>query len=167
MPKLKRTMEQHPGTFQSGVHLMWDNANCHKVGDIFTGESMKFTVLPVPPRSPEFNKVVEHAINMLKAEANKYFHDHPEIPHIQYIKEHFRDLFFRVVKKTSVQRDIRSMRATYDIFARSVEHGGVAGGYPPKQYKYVASQKKHDELPLLLHRSPPVCPCARGLVTHP
>jgi len=139
---LKEAMKEHPDTFQSGVYLVWDNAKCHKVGDVFTGAGIKSTVLHVPPRSPEFNKVVEHVMNTLKAAANKYFNDHPEIQQIEDVKKHFRDLFFRVIDKRGVQKDIRSMRATYGIIARSVEHGGVAGGYPPKKYRCGLLQNK-------------------------
>ena len=138
VPKWKQEAKEDPDTFQSGIYLVWDNATVHKAGDVFKGTGLKFKVLPVPPRSHDFNKVVEHVLNTLKAAANNYFNDHPEIRDVEEIKKHFERLFFEVIKRSSVRKDIASLRKTYDIVARSVKRGGVAGGWPPKKYRYVA-----------------------------
>jgi len=138
VPKWKQLAKEDPDTFQSGIYLVWDNAPVHKAGDVFKGTGLKFTVLPVPPRSHDFNKVVEHVINILKAEANKYFNDHPEIRDVEEIKKHFEMLFLEVIKRPSVRKDIASLRKTYDIVACSKKRGGVAGGWPSKKYSFAA-----------------------------
>lgn len=138
--KLLSLSRRFPETYANGVYLSLDNATWHKEASTLQGiRGLRVHQLPLPPQSHDFHKVIEHAINTLKSAADKYFSDHPEISKIEDVKAAFEKLFYEVVTRDAVSKDVESLKATYGVVNRSVQRGGTAGGWPPKRYRCVAT----------------------------
>lgn len=136
IPKWRRLAETHPEIYKDGVWVSWDNAKFHKEGGVLNrARGLRWHRLPCPALSHDMHKVVEHAINTLKAAANKWANDHPEVRDQQGVQEAFKRLFFERVSLEGVRKDIMSLRSTYRVIARGRAAGGVAGGWPAKRYR--------------------------------
>lgn len=128
--------KKYPEVYANGMWLSWDNATWHKAGGALGNmRGLKVHWLPLPSQSHDMHKVIEHAINTLKAAARKYFNDHPEIRKADDVKAAFEKLFYKVVTAAAVRKDIKSLKSTYRVINRSVEKGGTAGDWPPKRYR--------------------------------
>lgn len=138
IPKWRALAADNPDIYQNGVFISMDNATYHKADVLKDVKGLKCTLLPVPPQSHDIQKVVEHAINTLKAAADDYFNDHPEISKIDDIKAAFEMLFKTHITAESVQKDIRSLPGTYRTISRGLAYGGTEGDWPPKRYRCVA-----------------------------
>lgn len=131
-PKINKCYRARPQDFESGGYIHWDRATWHgrKYSDAVFGRSRKphVTVRFGPALSPDFNKPAEHAINLLKQTATRYFRDHPEITDWQVIREKVRQLFYGL-KKEGFRKDIMGLKKLYERVNQGKQYGGSEGDY--------------------------------------
>ena len=135
IPKWKALVKEYPSIYRDGVYLSWDRATYHQEGTVLKNTGLKFKRLPVPAQSHDIHKVIEHAINTVKAAARKWFVDHPEVQTMEGIKREFKRLFFEVLTREGIRKDIRSLRYTYRAINYGPKAGGTAGDWPAKKYR--------------------------------
>ena len=90
---------------------------------------------PLPARSPDMHKVIEHVFGTLEGAMQNLLHEDPSLSTAPQYKAALVKLFRSVITAESVQKDIRSLRSTYDIIHKSRDAGGVEGGWPPSRYR--------------------------------
>jgi hypothetical protein len=94
-------------------------------------------LLPVPPRSPDFQKVIEHVFGFMtqqfqqKLYSTAYDDLHTAAQYRNYVKD---ELFMQKVTKDQINKDVRSLKQLYKVVKSSIEEGGVAGGWPAEKF---------------------------------
>ena len=90
---------------------------------------------PLPARSPDVHKVIEHVFGTLEGAMQKELHNDPQLCSAQEYKAVLVRLFKSVITPESVRKDIRSLRETYDVIRKCADEGGMEGGWPPSKYR--------------------------------
>ena len=114
----------------------FDNASIHDVA--LLSEEMDFDGndrVPLPPRSPDMHKVIEHVFGTLEGAMQKKLHDNPGLCTAEQYKKVLEKLFRKVITADSVRKDIKSLKGTYDMIRKCRDAGGVEGGWPPSKYR--------------------------------
>jgi hypothetical protein len=85
---------------------------------------------PLPPKSPDMHKVVEHCHAIIVAHFQKFLLRQKDLnkPMAFYIKA-LEDIFFTHITAKSVMADVKSLKATYRAII------AAKGAYPNKKYR--------------------------------
>ena len=130
--KPRELQREYPKLFQHGLWVSMDNATYHPKGELkLRVKGLRVHRLPVPPQSHDIHKVIEHAINLLKKEFDKWMIDHPTVVNVEDIKAAFVRTFCEKVRADGVRKDIKSLSKTYRHIYRSVKAGGSQGDWAP------------------------------------
>lgn len=133
-PKIKEIVNANPLVFgEDGWLLSMDNEKIHGTGwkqikqELNLDESKR---LPLPAKSPDMHKVIEHVMAIIKSEFRKEL---GRLPNERLTAQGYCDLlkniFDNKITKTGVMRDVESLVDTYKaIVARK-------GGWPDKKYR--------------------------------
>jgi hypothetical protein len=121
---------QNPRCFPGGVKFVMDNARFH-ASELRLLEDRAITI---PPRSPEFNKPIEHLFNTIKSKFKKRYSARSAVLATQgdYIriaeaKKLLDEVVHDVVDPESILKDAKSMKGTFQAI---IEH---QGGRIPKK----------------------------------
>jgi hypothetical protein len=127
----------HPDIFELGGPLYaLDHAPWHDSADLGPLGITPDDLLPVPRRSPDFQKVIEHVFGwMHKKFQQKLYTTQFDDMHtaIQY-RNYVIFLFAHELTKEHIQNDVDTLKDLYNIVLKSKSEGGCAGGWPPQQY---------------------------------
>lgn len=69
--------------------------------------------VPLPPRSPDMHKVIEHCFGILSRAMNKKLLEDSSIKSIEQYKALIESLFYSCITKESIQADVVSLVDTY------------------------------------------------------
>lgn len=112
-----------------------DKPNIHKAADfnkIGTGEHRR---APQPSHGPDFNNPVEHAHSILQEAFQERLTILTEPRSPEFYQRLLRQVFKEVVTKEVVLKDVLKLQELYEIVSKPISEGGVAGGWPPAQYR--------------------------------
>ena len=90
---------------------------------------------PLPARSPDMHKVIEHVFGTLEGAMQRELHINPKLSSAKQYKAVLERLFWSVITAESVRKDISSLKGTYDAIRKSRDEGGVEGGWPASMYR--------------------------------
>lgn len=90
---------------------------------------------PLPARSPDMHKVIEHVFGTLEGAMQQELHDDPGLCTAKQYKAVLQRLFKSKITAESVRKDIKSLAGTYNVIRKSRDEGGVEGGWPPSRYR--------------------------------
>lgn len=113
----------------------FDNAPIHDMALLETIGIEGTDRAPLPARSPDMHKVIEHVFGTLEGAMQKALHADPSLCTAKQYKTLLLKLFKSNITATSVRKDIKSLKSTYDVIRKSRDEGGVEGGWPPSQYR--------------------------------
>lgn len=87
--------------------------------------------LPLPAKSPDMHKVVEHVHANLasKFRAWHYANASEDLTMLDY-RAHMERLFLAEITAQSIAKDVATLHKTYDAIRLPVNQGGVYGGWP-------------------------------------
>ena len=84
---------------------------------------------PLPPRSPDMHKVLEHIFGTLTRAMNESLARDPHLKGVAKYKEELERLFMEKVTAVSVNKDVLSLRSTYE---KIIE---LEGDWPPAKFR--------------------------------
>jgi hypothetical protein len=131
-----------PGTFDLNDPnkqpiYSYDHAPWHDSTKIAEVGILEEQLMPVPPRSPDFQKAIEHIFGTMQEAFYKHLYKctYQEFHTIDQYKNWLHSWFMNNIKASSVQRDVNSLKALYQIVKRKKNRGGLEGGFPSKKYR--------------------------------
>jgi hypothetical protein len=91
---------------------------------------------PVPAKSPDFQKVIEHVFGIMsnRFQDKLYSTDYEELHKAADYKRCVESMFYHELTKNSVQKVGASLKDLYAVVMKPESEGGVAGGWPPDKY---------------------------------
>lgn len=113
----------------------FDNATIH---DMEVLEEVGITWenrVPLPPRSPDMHKVIEHVFGTLEGAMQEALHEDHSLTRGREYAALLRTLFKQRITALSIQKDIRSLYPLYDMLHKSKAEGGVEGDWPPAKFR--------------------------------
>lgn len=113
----------------------FDNARIHDMSLLETIGIDGSDRAPLPARSPDMHKVIEHVFGTLEGAMQRELHDRPDLCTAEQYKATLERLFRSLITAQSVRKDISSLKDTYDVIRKSRDEGGVEGGWPPSMYR--------------------------------
>lgn len=127
--KAGEVMMENPEVFNAEKPPLFsfDNPKIHEVADLSrAGISRQAQRVPLPPRSPDMHKVIEHCFGILSRAMNTSLMNDPSINSIQAYKAEIVRLFHTCITPQSIQADVASLIETYSYIAKQAD-----GGWPP------------------------------------
>lgn len=124
-----------------------DNATAHGgMGRDCKNVNLRYETLPIPARSPDFNKVAEHAVANVKAGFYRLLYtEAPAQLTPARAQMLLRAAFEKSITRKAVAADIDSMALTLQVIAAEEGeqiydeegkcHTGTGGDWPPKPYR--------------------------------
>lgn len=111
----------------SSADFLWsmDNATSHK----HPLPQVHGRQIPLPPRSPDLHKVVEHAIGRIKRKFKIWMRTHPGSPTVGTAWKELKEIARAQCTPDIITRDVDSLRGTY------ISVLSAKGLYPPKQFR--------------------------------
>jgi hypothetical protein len=85
------------------------------------------TRAPLPAKSPDMHKVIEHVFNTVQNEFGKRLWLHPGKHEMSTYLAVLEDILFNFITVESVRRDVESLPRTYDHIMTPVADGGRGG----------------------------------------
>lgn len=134
MGHIKATMDmpqmQQKLRFRESWSYSWDNDRVHKGADLSTVGITADLRFELPELSSDMHKVVEHVHAWLQSRMQKWLGEHEGSPlTATQCKEKLMQLFMEELSISSIQKDVRSLKATYQAV---IDH---AGGYVPARFR--------------------------------
>ena len=125
--KALHVANQHPEVFSEGKGPLYsfDNPPIHQAADLARAGILPQQRVPLPPRSPDMHKCIEHIFGILTRNLNTSLLRNPLINNLQMYKEEIERLFYSSITKQGVQADVQSLLETYRSIA-----GPSNGGWP-------------------------------------
>ena len=134
--KMERIARRYPASFPDGVLYSFDNPPIHTSADLTSIGIEDVHRVRLPARSPDFHKVVEHALGNLKREfTNRLRKEQPKTP------KEYQQLLVKVfeygnaVTEDGIRADVDSLEALYKIVAKPPSQGGTAGDSAPPEHR--------------------------------
>jgi hypothetical protein len=126
------------------MHLRYqfDNPKIHTHAHLDNTGIQDDQLMPQPPYSPDFNRPIEHAHNIVQSQFENWLHHMPHMatisvgqpPSMQECMQQVHDIIHSI-DKDSIRKDIEGLPELYDHVIKSEEEGGCAGGFAPKQFR--------------------------------
>ena len=113
----------------------FDNAPIHDMSLLETIGIQGTDRAPLPARSPDMHKVIEHVFGTLEGAMQRELHADPGLCTAEQYKKVLVRLFNENITAESVRKDISSLKGTYDMIRKCRDAGGVEGGWPPSKYR--------------------------------
>lgn len=139
MRKIQKKAETTNAAYGLGDPLYsFDNASIHNMELL---EELGITAgddgnrVPLPAKSPDMHKVIEHVFAILEGAMQKLLHEDPSLTKGRQYAAALRQLFRSVITQQSVEKDIRSLMPLYKMLLRSRGRGGVEGDWPPAKFR--------------------------------
>lgn len=134
----KRALEvavKHPAIFGTESNpraplFSFDNPPIHQKAVLARAGIKPEQRVPLPPRSPDMHKVIEHCFGILSRAMNTSLLCNSHIKSIGQYRAEIERLFYSCITPESVQADVKSLSATYDCIA-----GSAQGGWPPAKLR--------------------------------
>lgn len=139
MRKIQRRAEATNAAYGLGEPLYsFDNAAIHNMEmleqiGITAGENGNR--VPLPARSPDMHKVIEHVFAILEGGMQALLHEDPSLTKGKEYAAALRQLFKSMITQQSIEKDIRSLMPLYGMLHRSRSRGGVEGDWPPAKFR--------------------------------
>lgn len=132
-PLIERMMDTQQ--YQQPLYCC-DRPNIHTAAmPVLKARGFKF--LPHPPMSPDFNKVVEHALGNLAGKLQRWLQANARNQHgafpLDVCAHQLKHLFYSM-QPENFQGDVHSLPALWDC-VRKDKPEGVDGGWPPKHLR--------------------------------
>ena len=129
--KAKQVAERNPKVFGSERSsrlplFSFDNPPIHQKANLSRADVKAEQRVPLPPRSPDMHKVIEHCFGILSRAMNEKLLEDSSIKSIDQYKAVIESLFYSCITQESIQADVVSLVDTYKYIARK-----SAGGWPP------------------------------------
>lgn len=85
---------------------------------------------PLPPKSPDMHKVVEHCHGIIVAQFQQFLLRQKDLDKpMSFYTKALKKIFYTHITAKSVMADVKSLRATYKAII------AAKGGYPNKKYR--------------------------------
>ena len=129
--KAKLVALKNPGIFGSEESprpplFSFDNPPIHQNAMLSRAGIKPAQRVPLPPRSPDMHKVIEHCFGRLTREMNTSLLSNPSIKSIEQYKAEIERLFYSKITRESIQAGVVSLVDTYTYIK-----GPAQGGWPP------------------------------------
>lgn len=106
----------------------FDNWSGHKqAAEALHLDVKEGTRAPLPPKSPDMHKVIEHVFNTVQNEFGKRLWMHPGEHDMSTYLAVLEDILFNFITVESVRKDIDSLPKTYEHIMTPVASGGRGG----------------------------------------
>ena len=133
--KAKQVAGKHPKTFGSDdcprpPLFSFDNPPIHQKAMPSRAGIKADQRVPLPPRSPDMHKVIEHCFGILSRAMNTKLLEDSSIKSIEQYKTEIESLFYSRITRESIQADVKSLVNTYTHIA-----GEGQGGWPPSDLR--------------------------------
>lgn len=116
--------------FRECYSYSWDNDRVHKGADLSTVGITADLRFELPELSSDMHKVVEHVHGWLQKQMQKWLGEHEGSPlTADQCKEKLQQLFQEDLNISSIQKNVRSLKATYQAVI------DAGGGYIPARYR--------------------------------
>ena len=80
--------------------------------------------VPLPPRSHDMHRVIEHCINALKAAFQQWLYTHPAPRSVAEYRAALEKIFFTQITAESIAKDVRGLPALFRVIASKQFNGG-------------------------------------------
>ena len=117
-PRFKHSFNQ-----RAGLHFSYDNPPIHRnlpLQDVVR--------VPLPPRSPDMHKVIEHKFGILTRQMNASLAKDDQLKGVAKYKAELERLFHSISAE-SVHKDVLSLESTYSEILK------VQGNWPPAKFR--------------------------------
>ena len=133
--KAKLVVVNNPGVFGIGGSsrpplFSFDNPPIHQKAMLSRAGIKADQRVPLPPRSPDMHKVIEHCFGILSRAMNTSLLTNPAIKSVEQYKAEIERLFYSCITRESIQADVMSLVETYSSIA-----GPAEGGWPPARLR--------------------------------
>ena len=139
MSKIQKTAEATNAKHGLGEPLYsFDHASIHNMEML---EQLGITSgvdgnrVPLPARSPDMHKVIEHVFGILEGGMQALLHDDPSLTKGAQYAAALRNLFRAIITQQSIEKDVRSLMPLYGLLHKSKNAGGVEGDWPPAKFR--------------------------------
>jgi hypothetical protein len=111
-------------------HAPWHSKSAHAQIGLTVGQR-----LPVPPRSPDFQKPIEHCFGVMSKKFQNvlYSTDYNDLHTVGQYKACLKGIFQSLTKE-HIRKDVASLKQLYKVVMKSRATGGVEGDWPPSKY---------------------------------
>ena len=124
-----KTKFPHIFSKRGPLRFSFDNPPIHNTCPLSTIGIEPEHRAPLPPRSPDMHKVIEHIFGTLTNAMNESLASDPELKGVTKYKEKLEELFMHRITPNSVSKDVKSLKSTYDEIIR------LGGDWPSAKFR--------------------------------
>lgn len=125
--------ETNSDTDPETIHYSLDNPPIHNLD--FTELGLEGRRVLLPPKSPDFHRVVEHAIGNLTAAFMRRLAIDGSLKNVRQFKKVLVELFEEVVTPAGIANDARGLPDLHKVVLGRKRDGGTFGDWPPSQFR--------------------------------
>ena len=136
--KAEAVMQKHAGMLHGGEDATpvysYDHASPHDAAEaeeLLEKLGITQDRAPLPPLSPDFHRVIEHAHGISCKAFEKVLRRLDTKKPIDFYKKLYEKCFREAVQARSVQQDIRGLKQLYKHVCTAASQGGSEGDWPP------------------------------------
>ena len=133
--KAIQVVQRHPRVFGKGGSreplFSFDDPPIHQTADLSRAGIKRSQRVPLPARSPDMHKVIEHCFGIVSRAMNKSLLRNSSIRSIEDYKAELQRLFFTCITQEGIAKDVDSLVHTY----QSIASKDIEGSWPPKELR--------------------------------